>query len=90
MNWVQLIFASALLIVGGVFIAYNATIYWFTVIRKEEAPSAAPIVGGVIAAAGIATLPVTSSWHWAWVALLIDWGGIPGFLYHWLRERGEP
>jgi len=86
-NWIQLIFASALLAIGGVFIAYNAMIFRLTVVRKEDAPSVAPIVGGIIAAAGVVTLPVMSSWHWAWVPLLVDWGGLPSFLYHWLIER---
>ncbi|MCH8250695.1 MAG: hypothetical protein IH913_13955 [Proteobacteria bacterium] len=89
MNWVQLIFSSALLIIGGVFIAFNAMIFWFTVIRKEDASSVAPIVGGIIAAAGVIALPVTSSWHWAWIPLVVDWGGFPIFLYHWLLERAE-
>jgi len=88
-NWVQLVFAVALLLVGGVLIAYNAMIFWLTVVRKEEAPKVAPIVGGVIAAAGIVALPVDGSWTWAWVPLLIDWGGLRIFVSHWMSRRAK-
>lgn len=89
MNWPQLIFAVALLLVGGAFIAYNAVIFWLTVVRKEDAPSVAPLFGGIIAAAGVAALPVAGSWQWAWVPLVIDWGGIRIFLSHWLSRRSS-
>jgi hypothetical protein len=86
-NWPQLIFAVVLLVVGGAFIAYNAMIFWLTVVQKEDAPSVAPIFGGVIAAVGIVALPVTGSWQWAWIPLLIDWGGFRIFLSHRLWQR---
>jgi len=89
MNWPQLIFAVVLLTIGGVLIAYNAMIFWLTVIRKDHAPSVAPIFGGVIAAIGIAVLPVTWGWKWAWVPLVLDWGGIRIFVSHWLSERAK-
>jgi len=86
-NWPQLIFAVALLLVGGAFIAYNAMVFWLTVVRKEHAPSVAPIFGGVIAAAGVVALPVAGTWQWAWVPLVIDWGGFRIFLSQWLSRR---
>lgn len=89
MNWVQLVFSVALLVIGGMLIAYNAMIFWLTVVQKEEAPSVAPIFGGVIAAAGIAALPITGSWQWAWVPLLIDWGGFRIFLAHWFSSSAK-
>ena len=89
MNWVQLIFSSALLIVGGVFIAFNAMIFWFTVIRKEDASSVAPIVGGIIAAACGIALPVTSSWHWAWRPLMVDWGRLSHLLVPLVIREGR-
>ncbi len=85
--WPQMVFGITLLIIGGVFIAYNATIFWLTVVRKEHASSVAPIFGGVIAAAGIAILPVSESWKWLWIPLVIDWGGIPFFLSGWYSTR---
>ncbi len=89
MNWPQLIFALALLGIGGVFIAFNATIFWLTVVRKEHAPAAAPIVGGLIAAIGIASLPLAGSWKWAWVPLVVDWGGLPLFIFAWYETRSH-
>lgn len=87
MNWPRLIFAIILLVVGGTMIAYNATIFWLIVVRKEPAPSVVPIFGGVIAAAGIAMLPITGSWHWTRVPLVIDWGGFRILLAYWLQQR---
>ena len=89
-NWPQLIIAVILLIIGGGFIAYNAMIFWLTVVRKEDASSVLPIFGGVIAAAGVAILPVSGSWYWAWVPLVIDWGGFRIFLAHWYAQRSKP
>ena len=90
MNWPRLIFAVALLVIGGALITYNAMVFWLTVVRKDHAPSVAPIFGGVIAAIGVAVLPVTSSWMWAWIPLVIDWGGFRIFVAHWLSGRAEP
>jgi hypothetical protein len=89
LNWPQLIFAVALLIAGGALIAYNAMVFYLSVIRNEHAPSVAPIFGGVIAAAGIALLPVEGIWIWAWIPLVIDWGGFRIFLAHWLSKRPD-
>ena len=85
--WPQLTFAVTLLIIGGCFIAYNAMVFWLTVIRQDYAPSVAPILGGVIAATGIVVLPVTGSWHWAWIPLVVDWGGFRILLAGWYEKR---
>ncbi len=87
--WPQLTFAVTLLIIGGCFIAYNARVFWLIVVRQDYAPSVAPIFGGVIAAAGIVVLPVTGSWHWAWIPLVIDWGGFRIFLANWYAKRAK-
>lgn len=91
MNWGQLIFALTLLAIGAVFIAFNAMIFWLEVVRKRAAPSVAPLVGGFIAAAGIAAWPAEGAWTWAWVPLVVDWGGLRLLLWHmlssaWLRH----
>jgi hypothetical protein len=86
MLWPRFTFAVTLLAVGDTMIAYNAMIFWLTVVRKDHAPSVAPIVGGVIAAAGVALLPLAGSWQWAWVPLMIDWGGLPHFLAALFKE----
>ena len=90
MDWPRLIFAVALLAIGSAFIVYNAMIFWLTVVQKDYAPSVAPIFGGVIAAIGIAVLPVPSSLIWVWVPLVIDRGGFRIFVAHWLSGKVEP
>ncbi len=89
MDWAQLIFAIISLAIGSVMIAFNAMVFWLTVIRREDAPAVAPIFGGVFAAIGIALLPLPGSWKWAWVPLAADWGGIPIFLAAWFRDRSK-
>ena len=86
-KWPQMVFAVTLMIGGGVMIAFNAMVLWLTVVRKRGAPSVAPIFGGVIAAIGVGILPAAGSWKWAWIPLVIDWGGLPMFLYHGIIER---
>lgn len=88
-NWPHITVAVTLLIIGGVFIAYNAIIFWLTVIRKEHASSVAPIFGGILVAAGIVILPASESWKWFWIPLLIDWGGLPLFLTAWFSTRAK-
>jgi len=86
-RWPQITFAVTLLILGGALIAFNAMVFWLTVVRKREASSIAPIFGGVVAAAGIAILPVSDSWMWLWIPLVIDWGGLPHLLTGWYLAR---
>jgi hypothetical protein len=86
-KWPHMTFAVVLLVIGGVMIAFNAMIFWLTVVRKGEAPAVAPIFGGIIAAIGVAVLPAAESWKWAWVPLAIDWGGLPGLVAAVIRRR---
>jgi uncharacterized membrane protein len=76
----QLVLAVTLLIIGGVMIVFNAINFWATVVRKRESPSVLPVFGGIMAAIGIAILPVEGVWKWAWIPLLLDWGGLPVYL----------
>jgi hypothetical protein len=43
-------------------------------------------VGGLFAAAGVALLPIDGVWKWAWVPLLIDWGGLPLLFFALFRQ----
>ena len=104
-DWLRLLFGVACLIlfmfrprltlvvvllgIGGVFIAYNARIFWIEVILKEHSQSVLPIVGGILAGAGIALLPESDSWKWAWIPLLIDWGGLPSLVGVWYEQRSR-
>jgi hypothetical protein len=85
--WPRLTAAITLLAIGGGFIAFNAWIFWQSVVLKGNAPAVAPIFGGILAAAGIAFLPIAGIWKWAWIALLVDWGGLPTFLVAWYESR---
>jgi hypothetical protein len=83
----QLVAAVSLLIVGIVMIIYNAVNFWATVVRKEESSSVLPIFGGLLAAIGIAILPVEGIWKWAWIPLLLDWGGLPFYFVAMFGRR---
>ena len=76
-TWPRSTAAITLLVAGGAFIAFNAMIFWETIVRKEPAPAVAPIFGGILGAAGVALLPFPEAWKWAWVPLVLDWGGLP-------------
>ena len=87
--WPQSTAAITLLVAGCPFIAFNAMIFWATVIRKEHAPAVAPILGGILGAAGVALLPFSGTWKWAWVPLVIDWGGLPLFILALCQRRSK-
>jgi len=76
----QLIMAVTLLVIGFGMIVYNAINFWTTVLRKEESSSVVPIAGGVIASIGVAIIPLDGIWKWAWIPLMLDWGGLPFYL----------
>jgi hypothetical protein len=81
--------AITLLVLGGAFMAFNAMIFWATVIRRDDAPAIAPLFGGILAAVGVALLPFPDSWKWAWVPLVLDWGGLPLVVVAWSRRRSR-
>jgi hypothetical protein len=87
--WPQPTFAITLLIIGSALIVFNLWVFWLTVVCHEPASSVAPIFGGIIAAVGIVILPVAGSWKWAWIPLVIDWGGLPLFLVAWYEGRSK-
>lgn len=76
-TWPRPTAAVTLLGIGGGMIVYNALVFRDTVVRGGDAPSVLPLFGGIIAAAGVVVLPVQGAWMWAWLPLLIDWGGLP-------------
>jgi hypothetical protein len=78
------------ILVGGMFIAYNAMMFWESVIRGGGGPSPAPLVGGLCAAMGILFLPIDNAWLWALIPLAIDWGGVLPMLYGFMKTRNTP
>ena len=87
--WPRVTGGVSLMIAGGAMMAFNAMIFWASVVQKGHAPAVAPIFGGILAAAGIALLPVEGIWKWAWLPLLLDWGGVPMFVYGLLVYLGR-
>ncbi len=77
----RLTFAVTLLLIGSAFIVFNAMIFLGRLRGQVDGPSVAPVFGGLFAATGVALLPVEGAWHWAWIPLLLDWGGLPMFLF---------
>jgi len=86
-NWPQLTFSITLLAVGTGMIGYNVMIFWQTEIRHSGAPSVLPLFGGILAAIGIAILPMEGSWKWVWLPLALDWGGVPMLLVSLVDKR---
>lgn len=74
-----------LALVGAFVVGSNGWIFWRTIVKHLPAPSVVPVLGGLFAAAGVALFPASETWRWAWVPLVIDWGGAPGLVVAWLQ-----
>jgi len=72
---------------------FNWYIFWKIRVRKEEAPSWIPLIGGGLGAIGVAIMPIPGSVSWFWVPLLLDWGCFLGIfdtlMFHLLRILRE-
>jgi hypothetical protein len=88
--WPGPILGITFILVGGVIIAYNAMIFWVTMTGRGGGPSPAPLIGGLFAAMGILFLPIDMAWHWAWIPLVIDWGGILPMLASVIKAMMKP
>jgi hypothetical protein len=85
MYWGQLIFSVVLLLAGSFAIVVNGWIFWESMVKKRPTPSVLPIFGGIIAAIGLAIFPAERTWIWAWVPIVVDWGGLPAVVVAWRR-----
>jgi hypothetical protein len=85
MNWGQLIFSVVLILAGSFAILVNGWIFWESIINKRHTPSVIPIVGGIFAAVGITVFPAERTWMWAWLPIVVDWGGLPVIVVAWWR-----
>ena len=56
---------------------FNAVSFWKIRVRREHSPSGVPFVGGVLGGIGLWLLPVPAISHFAWAALLLDYGCLP-------------
>ena len=69
-----------LLLVSGWICVVNAWIL-VTNLRRRRAPSWIPLVGGVLGAVGLWTLPFPETRSLWWLPLFLDWGSIPGLTH---------
>ncbi len=78
LNIIQITASGLLLLLGTFFITMN----WVGIARwffTNKHYSWVPLLGGVLASIGMATMPnptMNSLW---WTPLFIDWGCVPGF-----------
>lgn len=92
MTTVRWIFSVALLLFGSYMAVMNWAVFVNNHILKKKWTSAVPLVGGIAAAIGVICLPVNSSWKYAWIPLLVDWGSVPVIVVSLicnLKEKGE-
>jgi len=85
---------GALLLVSFWLCALNAGVFWKLFVRKVEAPSWIPLVGGVSGVFGLVIIPVELAHKLCWLPLLLDWGSLPGishtiiiYMIHFTRRR---
>ncbi len=71
----------------------NWYIFWTIFVRKKEAPSRTPLLGGGLGVIGVMIMPVRESITWFWVPLVLDWGCFPGIfhtlMFHLMRILRE-
>lgn len=77
---IEIAFAVALLLIGLWLISLNWWTFYQTHVRKTQAFSWIPLLGGLAAWSGLSLLqgPMSSI---GWMALLLDWGGFPGIAH---------
>jgi len=73
--------AVLLLVIAAWLIALNWWSFYLSFIRKMKAPSWIPLLGGLLAWAGVSLIPDREMWAVGWIALILDWGSIPGIAH---------
>jgi hypothetical protein len=89
------IVAGTLFLALGTWLAIlNAGVFWKVHVRKQEAPSWIPLLGGLFGVVGLLLLPFEATRDWWWIPLLLDWGCAPGIghtiLFHLCGRKQEP
>ena len=77
-----------ILISVGLLISISNWIGLYSALVKKKEHSSVFLIGGLLLAVGIAILPPWISDYW-WIALLVDFGCIPGLVYaifRWLKS----
>ncbi|MBC2592657.1 hypothetical protein H5P28_00125 [Ruficoccus amylovorans] len=92
MDIIQWIASAVLLLFGGYIAVMNWAVFVNNHVLKKQWASAIPFIGGFVLTMGIVLLPITGSWKYAWIPLLLDWGSVPvviASLACWLSQPGE-
>ena len=72
---------SVLLLLSVWLCVFNATVFWKLFVRKVEAPSWIPLLGGVLGGIGLGTVPIELAHKLCWLPLILDWGSVPGIFH---------
>ena len=75
------IVGSVLLLLSGWLCAINATVFWKIFVRRVNAPSWIPLLGGVLGVFGLGVIPIELAHKLCWLPLILDWGSVPGILH---------
>lgn len=75
------IVGSVLLLVSFWVCALNAGVFWKLFVRKVNAPSWIPLLGGVFGVFGLGVIPVELAHRLCLLPLLLDYGSVPGILH---------
>ena len=59
---------------------WNWSVFWRVRVRRRNAASWIPLLGGMLGAGGLALLSDESR-RWWWLPLIVDWGSAPGILH---------
>lgn len=71
------IIGIAFLLFGSYMTAMNWALFINNHILKRKWASAVPLVGGLASSIGLACLPISGIWRYAWIPFFIDWGSVP-------------
>src|SRR5690348_3543041 len=74
--------AGSVLILFSVWLsALNASVFWKLYVRKVNAGSWVPFLGGIAGMVGLSIIPIHLAHTLAWLPLLLDWGTLPGISF---------
>jgi hypothetical protein len=75
------IIGGGLLLVSLWFCAMHAVVFWKIFVRKTNAPSWVPLIGGILGCFGLLTIPIELAHKLSWLPLVLDYGCLPGILH---------
>jgi hypothetical protein len=72
---------SVLLLLSCWICTFNARVFWKLFVRKVEAPSWIPVLGGALGVFGLGVIPIELAHRLCWLPLILDYGSLPGILH---------